>query len=384
MTRFSEIRFTIIPTLGCNLRCRHCYQASRGFHDDILPLQDAKKIFELLASKASSIKVILHGGEPTLCGVEYIRAMFSDMKAVANRLGIDVSFVVQTNGVLLDANLCAMLKSFNVAVGVSYDGLHNALFRGDSSEIVLNNIKIAQSLGLNVTAMCVESENTIKDIISNYEWFKSQGIGYKILPLYAVEGNVISDADAVPVTPTTYAEQMIALYQHWLIDEQCNIRIPTLEGMLCVYNNVVNPCRMGGDCIGSCLAIMPNGDIGLCSHELPSKYIFANVATLNCIDDVYASAGYGAIKLLNARRQLLCAECEHFVICHGGCLANAFHDGAIEEIGGLSCRRTKALLSVLRRVNAAISDECRKEPSKFNQYARKILSCVQLTPKEKT
>jgi uncharacterized protein len=310
--------------------------------------------------------------------------MFSDMKAIANQYGIDVAFVVQTNGVLLDVNFSAMLKSFNAVVGVSYDGLHNALFRGGSSEIVLNNIKIAQSLGLNITAICVESEKTIKNIISNYEWFKSQGIGYKILPLYAVVENVIFDADTIPVTPTTYAEQMIALYQHWLVDKQCNIRIPTLEGMLCVYNSTVNLCRMGGGCIGRCLAIMPNGDIGLCSHDLPSKYIFANVETLNCLDDVYASAGYGANKHLNERRQLLCRECEHFAICHGGCLANAFHDGAMEEIGGLSCRRTKALLSALRCVNAMISDECRKKPYKFNKYACKILSCEQLTPKEKS
>ena len=376
MTRFPEIRLTVIPTWGCNLRCRHCYQASRGFHDGILPIQGAKKIFELAANESGRVKVILHGGEPTLCGVEYIRAMFSDMKDVANHLGIEVSFVVQTNGLLLDANFSTMLKSFNAVVGVSYDGLHNALFRGDSSEIVLNNIKIAQALNLNITAICVESENTIKDIVSNYEWFKSHGIGYKVLPLYAVDGNVISDTDAVPVTSTTYAERMIALYRHWLTDKQCDIRIPTLEGMLSVYNDVANPCRIGGDCIGKCLAIMPNGDIGLCSHDLPSQYIFGNVANLNCIDDVYASAGYNAINLLNKRRQLLCAGCEHFGICHGGCLANAFHDGDIEGIGGLSCRRTKALLSILRRVNATISEECRKDPSKFNKYAREILSCA--------
>lgn len=289
----AEIRLTIIPTWGCNLRCRHCYQASRGFPSDVLPLENAMKMFDLVATQASRVKVILHGGEPTLCGRKYICSLFSQMQAIASRYEIEASFVIQTNGMLLNADLCTSLKPFGVAVGVSYDGMHHALFRGDSSDTVLNNIKTAQAQGLMVTALCVESETTIKDIILNYEWFKSRRIGYKILPLYLTSGNI--DLDIDPVTPTTYAKQMVALYCHWLFDTQCDISIPTLEGLLCMFNNSTTSCRIGGDCIGKCLALMPNGDVGLCSHEFPKKYIFANVTNLNKLDDIFTSAGYDAI-----------------------------------------------------------------------------------------
>lgn len=382
MKRISEIRLTIIPTWGCNLRCRHCYQASRGFPSDVLPLENAMKLFELVATEVSRVKVILHGGEPTLCGGKYIGSLFSQMQAIASRYEIEVSFVIQTNGMLLNADFCTLLKSFGTAVGVSYDGMHHALFRGDSSDTVLNNIKTAQAQGLMVMALCVESETTIKDVILNYEWFKSRRIGYKILPLYLTSGNI--DLDVDPVTPTTYAKQMIALYCHWLFDTQCDISIPTLEGLLCVFNNSTTSCRIGGDCIGKCLALMPNGDVGLCSHELPKKYIFANVTNLNKLDDIFTSTGYDAINVLNERRKLLCEPCEFSKICHGGCLANVFHEGSPEKIGGPSCQRTKALLSHLGRINSRIVEKYQRNPSKFNRRAREILSGVRSTKKEKT
>ena len=41
----------------------------------------SRKIFELVTNKAIRVKVILHGGEPILCGVEHdIRTMSSDVK----------------------------------------------------------------------------------------------------------------------------------------------------------------------------------------------------------------------------------------------------------------------------------------------------------------
>ena len=125
MNKLSEIRLTIVPTLGCNMRCPYCYQANRGFPDAILPLQDAQKAFDIFANNAERITVILHGGEPTLCGTKYIADLFAYIRAAAIDHEIRVSFVVQTNGILLDEEMVECLKSFNAIVGVSYDGLHS-------------------------------------------------------------------------------------------------------------------------------------------------------------------------------------------------------------------------------------------------------------------
>ena len=379
MNKLSEIRLTIVPTLGCNMRCPYCYQANRGFPDDILPLQDAQKAFDIFADNAERITVILHGGEPTLCGTKYIADLFAYIRAAAIDHEIRVSFMIQTNGILLDEEMAESLKSFNTIVGVSYDGLHNKLLRGSSSELVLKNIKASQRLGLNITALCVETEKTFKDVILNYEWFKSQNLGFKILPLYGMKG-IGNGIDEDSVKPTTYADCMVALYRHWLMDTECDILIPTLEGLLCLFTNTDAPCRMGGNCFGKNFAIMPNGDIGLCSHAFPEKYTFANVATLNCFQELIDSPGYLAICLLNKKRkQQLCAACEFLTICQGGCLANAFHDDAVWSIDGASCRRTRALLAQIKSMNASVLGEFQSRPLSFNTRAQEILSRVHKT-----
>ena len=84
------------------MRCPHCYHACRGFPDDILPLQYAKNAFDLFANDAEKITVILHGGEPTLCGVKYISELFACLRSSAIDHSVNVAFVIQTNGILLD------------------------------------------------------------------------------------------------------------------------------------------------------------------------------------------------------------------------------------------------------------------------------------------
>ncbi len=361
------------------MRCPYCYQANRGFPNVVLPLQDAQKAFDILANNAERITVILHGVEPTLCGVKYISDLFAYIRASAIDHEIIVTFVIQTNGILLDEEMAESLRSFNTIVGVSYDGLHNKLLRGNSGELVLRNIKASQRLGLNITALCVETENTFRDVLLNYEWFKSQELGFKILPLYGVKG-ISNGIEEDFVRPTTYADCMAALYRHWLMDTECDIRIPTLEGLLCLFNNIETPCRMGGNCVGKNFAIMPNGDIGLCSHAFPLKYVFANVAKISCFQELIESPGYHAICLLNEkRRQGLCAACEFVTICQGGCLANAFHDDAVWSIDGASCRRTRALLAKIKSMNVSLLDEFQRRPLCFNTRAQEILSRVRKT-----
>lgn len=379
MKKISEIRLTIVPTLGCNMRCPHCYQACRGFPDDILPLQYAKKAIDLFANDAEKITVILHGGEPTLCGVKYISDLFTCLRVHTIDHGVKVAFVIQTNGILLDEEMTECLKSFNTNVGVSYDGLHNKRFRGNTDEIVFRNIKIAQRKGLNLTALCVETEKTFKDILLNYEWFKSQKLGFKILPLYEAKG-ISNGIDEDAVKPTTYADCMVALYRQWLIDTECDIRIPTLEGLLCLFNGAEMHCRMGGNCIGKNFAIMPNGDIGLCSHAFPEKYTFANIAKINNFQELIDSSGYHATCLLNEeRKRRICTACEFFSICQGGCLANAFHDDAAWSMDGASCRRTRALLTKIKTMNASLLEEFQSHTLRFNERAREILSRVRKT-----
>jgi uncharacterized protein len=73
------------------------------------------------AHSLSSIRVILHGGEPLLAGHEFIRHAVTTLR---RSIGADtrIEFRLQTNGVLLDASFLKLFDELDVHVGVSLDG----------------------------------------------------------------------------------------------------------------------------------------------------------------------------------------------------------------------------------------------------------------------
>jgi uncharacterized protein len=73
------------------------------------------------AHSLTSIRLILHGGEPLLAGSDLIRyAVLTIRAALGPGTRVDVS--IQTNGVLLDAEFLKLFDELDVQVGVSLDG----------------------------------------------------------------------------------------------------------------------------------------------------------------------------------------------------------------------------------------------------------------------
>jgi uncharacterized protein len=73
------------------------------------------------AHQCPSIEVVLHGGEPLLCGESFIGAAVALLReAIPAETGLSVR--LQTNGTLLTERMLAMLYEHGVKIGVSLDG----------------------------------------------------------------------------------------------------------------------------------------------------------------------------------------------------------------------------------------------------------------------
>jgi uncharacterized protein len=71
--------------------------------------------------RLNNIRVVLHGGEPLLAGRDFIAEIAAVLRETIPAGGT-VEITAQTNGVLLDEELLAVLLEHRIGVGVSLDG----------------------------------------------------------------------------------------------------------------------------------------------------------------------------------------------------------------------------------------------------------------------
>ena len=113
----------------CNLSCSYCYvyemaeQGWRGLPRRMLEVVAAMTV-ERIAEHARQhgldrVEVILHGGEPLLAGLAWLRRLTATLR---DRVPAQVSIGVQTNGTLLRRPMLEGLSSLGISVGVSLDG----------------------------------------------------------------------------------------------------------------------------------------------------------------------------------------------------------------------------------------------------------------------
>ncbi|GLY29881.1 FxsB family cyclophane-forming radical SAM/SPASM peptide maturase [Kineosporia sp. NBRC 101731] len=131
----------------CNIDCDYCYvfnsadQVARTLParmSSAVVTATTDRIREYCESQGlATVNVVFHGGEPLLLGLRRMRELLSDIRS---RLApVQVSYVLQTNGVLVDERWADLFSEYQVKVGVSLDGppevndLHRRGHRGQST-----------------------------------------------------------------------------------------------------------------------------------------------------------------------------------------------------------------------------------------------------------
>lgn len=150
-------------TAVCNLDCTYCYMfnlADRTFErvPKHMSEETATAAVSALARHARNagtegIKVVLHGGEPTLWPLSRFRALFGRItEERSDGLTVDVS--LQTNGVLINPELLGLLMQHDVTLGFSLDGPQSVndrarVTRGGAGtyELVVKNLRRVLSWG---------------------------------------------------------------------------------------------------------------------------------------------------------------------------------------------------------------------------------------------
>ena len=120
-------QFVVKMHSRCDLACDHCYvyehadsswrSRPKVIGDGILA-KAAERIGEhAVAHRLSTVRVVLHGGEPLLAGPGRLRRAAEALRsALPPECALDLR--IHTNGVLLSRAFCALFAELDVKVGI--------------------------------------------------------------------------------------------------------------------------------------------------------------------------------------------------------------------------------------------------------------------------
>lgn len=163
----------LIIANSCNMNCRYCYASggNYGRENDLMSKDIATSVIEFV--KGNNIKnICFFGGKPLLG--------FDIIKYICDSLKDSVSYLIQTNGTILNEEIIKTFKKYNFDVTVSIDGYkkindtNRVFLNGNGSyDIISENIDKMLERGINISVLEATVTDNTKDIdsFSNIEKF---------------------------------------------------------------------------------------------------------------------------------------------------------------------------------------------------------------------
>ncbi len=184
------------PTPFCNLDCSYCYLPDRGktlrMTEETLEWTFRRVAESNLVERPYT--VVWHAGEPLVLPAAFYRRAFDLAERHLPR-GVPFTHSFQTNGTLIDADFCELIREFNVRVGVSVDGpaFLNDRYRktrrgtGTLSD-VLAGIEVLRKFTVPFHVITVLTRESLDYPDELCEFYRAEGIEHIGLNIEEIEG----------------------------------------------------------------------------------------------------------------------------------------------------------------------------------------------------
>ncbi len=334
----------IKPTNACNMRCKHCYHNEKGYDTNIMSLELIQHLFCLLKDSVKNLKIIWHGGEPLIVGIDYYKAIMDlETKFFNNQ---NVKNCIQTNASLLTNEYIRFFNENKFDIGVSFDGPYNDLLR-EKSRVVESNIELLKSNKSDFGILTVLTSQTITKWKEIYEYFNLNRLGFKFA--YIFESGAAKFNNHLLIDETTYIDEINKFFDYWIADNNCNIHVDNFEKFIkMILFNGVGECEYSS-CLFHFLGIDSNGNIYPCGRAYTDEYKMGNLNDFNSIENIFETDNYKKLLINSILRRSVCKDnCEYFIYCQGGCNNNAIMENGINKNGGFSCKTFKKIFEHIK------------------------------------
>lgn len=304
-----------MPSMKCNFRCSYCFVGEEVNHnnskimaDDIVraTVEFVKK--EVSRLKLAYIRVLLFGGEPTLCIDKHIKFMdlMNEMQEVK------IGFALITNGYFLPKEEIRYMKDNGLEnIQVTIDGprlIHDKrrMLRGGEGtyDTIIENIDWLCKENIKIAIRINIDNENYRDLYPLIEVFYKKGLNRNVLMQF------------VPVDPSSFSDR--SGYKENVLSEYEGLYSFAFERgfEVAVWNR---GCSVKDKFF---FAVDPLGDLYKCSSFVGmNEYKIGNVLT------GYNSKYYDYI---NMEYDEECSNCKYFNFCRGGCKAVKLLEGSEE------------------------------------------------------
>lgn len=376
----------IKPTMNCNFRCGYCYEFVRNgttYCKDTISIEQLNSFVRRIAKLFPSSRVLwmFHGGEPLLCGADYIKE-FADCVREANRAySVDFEIALQTNATLLTDECIRILEENADLLGeriisISIDGpkaMNDETRRFASGKSPFSEIEDAirrvKESSLAFSTISVIGTHNVKNAKEIFAYMKALGANLcKFIPNYN------SDAKGIPelygIRPMDFTNFMCEIFDLWMHDlpaqtMDTRMVIEPIASIICTLSqSVVTWCEYRKEKCSNFTCIYPNGEMWLCDN-----FIHETMKDVAYVNNIYEVSDEELKTILLTPTQICefeefytdamnqCKGCEIYDYCNGGCLPthNEMRKKS-EKLYREYCEAKKKLIRYIKRcVDLALS-----------------------------
>lgn len=316
----------------CNLRCKYCFYADVSDMREVKSygMMSEETMTKILSNLQKDLEpgdhlhMAFQGGEPMLAGLSFYKKLVAHIKEWDKN--VNVSYALQTNGVLLDDEWCQFLKENNFLVGISLDILPDchdqvrvdAQGKGTYKEVT-EAILCLKKHKVEFNVLC-----TLTGAIARYPkqvWNRIQNLGIEYIQftpcLSELEGEMSSP---YALTPKRFAAFYIQLFRLWF-DEFKKGRYRSIKFLddcvnLMMYGRPTS-CGMNGVCQPQ-LVVEADGTTYPCDFYCLDEFRLGNLKETGALALLQSEQVKAFLNRPHTMPKL-CGECGYQRFCGGNC-----------------------------------------------------------------
>jgi uncharacterized protein len=354
----------------CNLNCSYCYVYNQGDYTwqsqpHVMPSAVVSALItrvraHCLRHGLKHFGLVLHGGEPLLCGEAFFRSFVQEARGQLLP-EIQPHFFVQTNGTLLTAQWCRLLLELQIAVGVSLDGTpaandrHRVDHAGRGSyRAARAGIEVFRSVaGRPPGLLSVIDPRT--DPIACYEHFRD---------LQARSVDFLFPEATHERPPVPLGDWLIQVFDRWFHESPQTMTIRIFREIMTVLCGGQAVTELAGtqrsellvvDCDGS---IEPIDALKVCGHGFTK--VGASVLS-DELDDALATTLARQYQLAGSSLCGTCRACQLAPVCGGGQFAHRYSHARAFDNPSVYCHD---LMKLITHIQSAL---CGALPSSLRE-----------------
>lgn len=324
----------------CNLSCSYCYTSGlkecavkNRMRPEIL-----KVMIDFFCRDQDDIEFIWHGGEPLLAGLDFYRRAV-EFQGAWKQQGRKITNFLQTNATLITPEWIRFFAENDFLVGVSLDGpkeLHDQCRHypngKGSYDDVMRGIDLLRHAGIFNGIIC--GINTVNHRFPKeiFNFFVAENI--KKLKFARVKSiGHCNDVSSLVISPTQYADFMIAIFDLWLELDDPEVEIRDIQSVVSlILGGNKRECIYMGQC-DQFVTVYSDGSIYGCD-SFPKTDVLRFGSVLDEPAIVKSSLRLQSFRELLEKRKEHCRTCDWYFICKGGCAKDCYEQ--IDSVEPLS------------------------------------------------